>query len=267
MNKDQILLKSYIRSLLIIFTACFLYQSIPAHAHPSVQTDSSSINKINQILAIKTNNSINDQSAAFLGVPYRANTLIGSVTVPERLTINLNAVDCLTFIEYVHALNHSTNLQDFTTNLIKTRYINENVSFLNRKHFFSDWFATYPRNARDITKTLSPNVIAVRKHLNLGPNNKEYIRGLGIIPRTIYYIPTAGINAHVVSQLKTGDFIGIYTPLNGLDVSHVGIIIKHQNKTYFRNASSLARNMRVIDSPLLPYVRNKPGIIVLRITP
>ncbi|MDY1700868.1 DUF1460 domain-containing protein [Klebsiella pneumoniae] len=45
--------------------------------------------------------------------------------------------------------------------------------------------------------------------------------------------------------------MGIYSTKRGLDVSHVGIIIKDHNNIWFRNASSLAKNRKVVDSPLL----------------
>lgn len=49
-----------------------------------------------------------------------------------------------------------------------------------------------------------------------------------------------------------------------LDVSHVGIIIKDHNNIWFRNASSLAKNRKVVDSPFIRYMATKPGIVVLR---
>ncbi|EBE4966290.1 DUF1460 domain-containing protein, partial [Salmonella enterica] len=53
-------------------------------------------------------------------------------------------------------------------------------------------------------------------------------------------------------------------PLEGLDVSHVGIVVRHDGQVWFRNASSLAANRKVVDSPFLEYMRAKPGIVVLR---
>lgn len=72
------------------------------------------------------------------------------------------------------------------------------------------------------------------------------------------------INQILLQRLKTGDFVGIYSPLDGLDVSHVGIIIRKNNKIYFRNASLLTKNRKVIDTLLETYLKNKPGIVVLR---
>ncbi|PHZ34018.1 N-acetylmuramoyl-L-alanine amidase-like domain-containing protein, partial [Yersinia kristensenii] len=80
----------------------------------------------------------------------------------------------------------------------------------------------------------------------------------------VIYIPAEFINEAVVSQLKTGDYIGIYTKINGLDVTHTGIFIMTPDGPMLRNASSLKSNMKVVDSPFIQYVKDKPGIIVLR---
>lgn len=68
----------------------------------------------------------------------------------------------------------------------------------------------------------------------------------------------------VLNNLKTGDYIGIYSPIKGLDVSHTGIVIRKNNQVLYRNASSLSKNMKVVDTNFLEYISSKTGIIVLR---
>lgn len=68
----------------------------------------------------------------------------------------------------------------------------------------------------------------------------------------------------MLDNLKTGDYVGVYTQLEGLDVTHVGVVIRHDGQVWFRNASSLSANQKVIDTPLMEYAHAKPGIIVLR---
>ncbi|MGB0973104.1 MAG: N-acetylmuramoyl-L-alanine amidase-like domain-containing protein, partial [Mycobacterium sp.] len=46
-------------------------------------------------------------SRQFLGVPYGANTLIGSATEAEQLVVDLQEVDCFTYADYVEALKRS----------------------------------------------------------------------------------------------------------------------------------------------------------------
>jgi len=57
--------------------------------------------------------------------------------------------------------------------------------------------------------------------------------------------------------------VGVYSELPGLDVSHVGIIVK-KGKTFLRHASSREQCEKVIDQPLDEYIEGKAGIIILR---
>jgi len=203
-------------------------------------------------------------SAFFIGTPYKAHMLVGSPNTKEILVANFNAMDCFTLLDYVRALSLSRNYDAFLNNLVKTRYAKGHIAYFSRKHFFSDWFSVAPVNASDITKYLRENYVTVKKHLNLNSSGNEYIKGLGFINRNIDYIPGKYIDQTVLDRLKTGDFVGVYSPLVGLDVSHVGIVIKQQGNVYFRNASSLSHNMKVVDVPFINYMTHKPGIIVLR---
>ncbi|MGN7972996.1 DUF1460 domain-containing protein [Serratia sp. 22264] len=203
-------------------------------------------------------------SSAFLGTPYQADTLIGGPDTSEALVANFNGVDCFTLVDYVEALTRSRDQKTFLHNLARTRYTGGNVGYLSRRHFFSEWFTTAPRNARDVTPDISPDYVIADKQLNRKPDGGEYIPGLGINPRKINYIPGKAINEQVLSRLKTGDYVGVYSPLNGLDVSHVGIVIRYGEQVWFRNASSLAANRKVVDSLFMEYMQPKPGIVVLR---
>ena len=210
---------------------------------------------------------ISQISATFLGTPYQADTLIGSPDTPEALVINFSGVDCFTLLDYVQALSRSHDRASFEASLIRTRYADGEVSYLKRRHFFTDWFAESPRNADDITRTLSPDAVTVVKQLNRQASGKERLPGLGVFPRRITYIPGRAINVRVMKQIQTGDYIGVYTTTQGLDVSHAGIAVRHDGRLWFRNASSLAANRKVVDAPFREYMRSKPGIIVLRAVP
>lgn len=204
-------------------------------------------------------------SAQFLATPYQADSLIGGPNVPEELVINFNGVDCFTLLDYVHALKAARGEKEFIEALLQTRYREGQLAFFSRRHFFTDWAAQAPLNAVDITTEITPDYQSVTRQLNQKKDGSEYIAGLGIIEREIHYIPADKVNQTIISRLKTGDYIGIYTELPGLDVTHTGIFIAGDDGALFRNASSLAVNMKVVDSPFIDYVKNTPGIIVLRI--
>ncbi|MFT4464072.1 MAG: DUF1460 domain-containing protein [Sodalis sp. (in: enterobacteria)] len=208
---------------------------------------------------------IEQVSQSFLGTPYQANTLIGSATEPEKLVVDFNGVDCFTFLDYVNALSQSANRTDFFNQLVKTRYKNGKVAFVNRKHFFTDWFASQPRNAVDVTAhIISPKAKVVHKHLNLKAGGGKFIPAIGVFERDITYIPAGDLDQAALNAIHSGDYIGIYSKLDGLDVSHVGIAIRKGDDLYYRNVSSLQRNRRVVDTPFMEYMQSKPGIVVLR---
>ncbi|CNI31554.1 DUF1460 domain-containing protein [Yersinia mollaretii] len=207
---------------------------------------------------------INRVSAEFLGTPYKAGVLIGSPTEPEKLVVNFDALDCFTYLDYVNALRQSGSESDFLKKLISTRYINNNISYTHRKHFFTDWSHRQPLNAQDVTAQISSHTVVVTKYLNQREDGGEFIPTLGIVKRDVSYIPAEFVNDEAISHLKTGDYIGIYTKIKGLDVTHTGIFIMTPNGAVLRNASSMKKNMKVVDSPFVQYVKNTPGIIVLR---
>lgn len=236
-----------------------------------VNLDSYTLNKLNDLL--KKRSQANHQergkmigllSEAFLGTPYQANMLHGSENIPEKLIIDFRGLDCFTYLDYVEALRKSTSRTDFIDNIIRTRYVNGNVSFLNRKHFFTDWAYREYKLATDITSQISPNAVNTEKYLNKKADGGNYLPGLPVVKRNITYIPSNFIDKEVISHLQTGDFIGIYTKLSGLDVTHVGFFIMTEHGPMLRNASSRKENKKVVDSPFMDYVAKTPGIIVLR---
>ncbi|GAA5097421.1 DUF1460 domain-containing protein [Bartonella acomydis] len=239
-----------------------------------VDLDSYTLNKLNILLEKRSKahhyergEMIDLLSKAFLETPYQANMLHGSENTVEKLIIDFRGLDCFTYLDYVEALSKSTSQTEFIKNVIRTRYVDGNVSFFNRKHFFTDWAYREYKLTTDITAQISPNAVSTEKYLNEKTDGRNYLPGLPVIKRKITYIPRRFINEEVISHLKTGDFIGIYTELAGLDVSHVGFFIMTENGPMFRNASSQKENKKVIDSPFMDYVAKTPGIIVLRALP
>ncbi|OBU04933.1 hypothetical protein AYY17_08590 [Morganella psychrotolerans] len=200
----------------------------------------------------------------FLAVPYRAHQLIGSPETPEQLVINLNALDCFTYLDYVEALKRSPQQQDFPGQLAQIRYKNGDISYFQRRHFFSDWVSGSQPVAQDITRQLSADFQVTHKLLNQRKAGGAYIPGLPVTARDIAWLPVSALTPMVLAQLQTGDYIGIYSPQDGLDVSHAGIIIRTPDGLFLRNASSTRRERQVIDSPLHLYLRQKSGIVVYR---
>ncbi|WP_396583940.1 DUF1460 domain-containing protein [Bartonella grahamii] len=267
--------------ILMLVTGCDIQDSdlqesilgnkIKTQQKTNVTLDPYTLNKLNALLKKRSKTNYQEKGAlidflseAFLGTPYQENMLHGSENTPEKLIVDFRGLDCFTYLDYVEALCKSTSQTEFINNVIKTRYINGNVHFLNRKHFFTDWAYREYKLATDITTEISPHAVKTEKYLNKKADGGSYLLGLPVVKRTITYIPSSFINKEIIGRLKSGDFIGIYTKLAGLDVTHVGFFIMTDKGPMLRNASSRKANEKVVDSPFIDYVKKTPGIIVLR---
>lgn len=206
-------------------------------------------------------------STPFKDTPYAAGTLIGGPNDSEELVINLAEFDCFTFLDTVESLRRSSNIEAFSNHLKEVRYFGGIVTYENRRHFFSDWVVDVSE-IEDVTEKISKGKsLAVNKQLNLKAEGVLWLPGIGVTQRQIQYIPSASIDEELLSALKPGDYVGIFSDLPGLDVSHTGIVVFDKGRAILRHASSRSLAGRVVDEDLLLYLQGKPGLIVYRVKP
>ena len=204
-------------------------------------------------------------SGQFLNASYKESTLIGSINTREVFAINLEGMDCFTYIDYVEAMRLSSSFSEFKENLRRVRYQSAKVAFQNRNHFFTDWREFNSGHIDDVTKKVAgEKTKTVVKALNKKENGTYFLPGILVKKREIEYIPSNAFDRTIVERLRTGDYVGVYSDMPGLDVSHTGIIVKDRDKVYLRHASSREGNRRVVDEDLINYISNKPGLVVLR---
>jgi len=214
---------------------------------------------------VDTGKRIDIISGQFLGIDYGESTLTGDKDTPEVFVINLHTVDCFTLLDYVEAMRISSSYSGFEENLKKVRYKSGVVSFQNRNHFFTDWKESNAELVEDITEKIGEDrAIKVQKLLNKKEDGMHFIDGIEPFFREITYIPSDLIDNPVLEKMRTGDYVGIYSHMKGLDVSHVGIIIKDADTIYLRHASSQKEFRKVIDQDFKSYMADKPGIVVFR---
>ncbi len=200
-------------------------------------------------------------SRQFLGGEYKEATLQGSTETQEELVINLAAVDCFTFIDYIEAMRLSRSFAGFVESLRKVRYRRGEVSFRQRNHFFTDWREANAESVEDVTdKVGKGRTVKVQKMLNERADGGNWVKGIEVMKRTIDYIPSR-LPYDVAAGIMTGDYVGVYSAAAGLDVSHVGIAVR-DNSLVLRHASS--RHKKVVDEDLQEYLSDKPGVIILR---
>mgnify|MGYP001773278871 CR=1 FL=1 len=254
------------------------YMTLCAHASSNVHTDKGEIiilgkwNEKQLDNIIRKGAQIRDLgeridflSGQFLHVPYKESTLIGNISTPEVFVINLEGMDCFTYIDYVEAMRLSSSFSEFKENLKKVRYQYGEVGFQNRNHFFTDWREFNSEHIDDVTEKVGgEKTKTVEKMLNQKEDGTHFLPGIPIKERKIRYVPSYSLSRIIIEQLRTGDYVGIYSDVQGLDVSHTGIIIKNGDKTYLRHASSRDGNRSVVDEDLISYISNKPGLVILR---
>lgn len=204
-------------------------------------------------------------SGQFLSTEYKESTLSGDINSPEVFVVNLEGVDCLTFIEYIEAMRLSGSFPEFIINLKRVRYRMGMVVFERRNHFFTDWGEYNLEFVGDVTAMIGgPGTIITPKRLNMKGDGTYIIPGIDHKDREIKYIPASAVDDLVMAGLKTGDYAGIYSDEDGLDVSHVGIIIRMKDAIYLRHASSQVDQRKVIDEDFKGYIAKKQGLVVLR---
>lgn len=204
-------------------------------------------------------------SNQFKGVDYKESTLIGDINTPEVFIINLEEVDCFTFLDYIEAMRLSSSFTEFKENVRKIRYKAGIISFKNRNHFFTDWREFNSHIVSDVTKEIGcEKTVEIQKIINLKEDGTLSLEGIEPFQREIHYIPSGAINTSIIDKLKTGDYVGVYSYEKWLDVSHVGIIIRYKDNIYLRHASSQKQYRKVVDQDLEDYILDKPGIIILR---
>ncbi len=205
-------------------------------------------------------------SRHFIDTPYVADSLIVDPQKGERLVINLAGFDCFTFLDVVEALRRSSDVADFPEQLKSVRYHDGLVTYVKRRHFFSDWVAADAAMVADVTaKVGQGRAQVVVKQLNRKSDGAHWLPGIPVTRREMSYIPTRKIDRKALSALQAGDYVGIYSAHAGLDVSHTGLIVKGKDSVMLRHASSRDNVRRVVDVDLLEYLQGKPGLVVYRV--
>lgn len=213
----------------------------------------------------------------FEGTPYVANTL-ESTDGEERLTVNLDELDCTTFVDVVTALaytagEHRTSWRDFTVALERLRYRGGEMNgYPSRLHYFSDWVLdnTSRGNLREMTNRM-PSTKEVVKTLDFMSRNRDKYAALadsatfadfksteiGYRNHRYEIVDMQRLNSRDTRDaLKDGDIVALATKAPGLDVTHLGFIIKDDKGIpYLLHASSTEGKVVVDKYPLVERMR------------
>jgi hypothetical protein len=170
-----------------------------------------------------------------LGRPYSAFSL--DALPAERLRLDLTSFDCVLLIEQLLALIHSRTLMEFPDQVRRLRYDNGQVDYCQRNHYFSRWAQNAEHHGllQDITPTLPGASTRVRKltFMSSHPGSykpmrqERYRHCISQLEQSLVvnqaYVPLSALS-HAVAGLKNGDIFTLVTAINGLDVTHAGIL-------------------------------------------
>ena len=226
---------------------------------------------------------------SFIDTPYVAHTL-ESDDHKEYLTINVSQFDCSTFVETVLALSQcyfedKTSWRDYAEMLEEIRYHNGQIDgYALRLHYFSSWIIENIArgNIQDKTLDISSVIYSVKtldfmsKHTDLyaalsDPQILQKIQSteIGYHSHRIPYIKKGDIsNKDFLRVVKDGDIVAITTKVDGLDVSHVGIVKMVDGVPHLLHASSAGKKVLLSSEDLKEYVRRNQmstGVRLLRL--
>lgn len=223
--------------------------------------------------------------------PYVAHTL-EIKGKEEHLAINLQSLDCTTFVENVCALalttaHGSKSWSDYLSWLRKLRYQDGKTDgYKSRNHYFSQWIQSgtklglvrevEPEKSMSVPMKLSLTYMSDHpESYPLLKDNMEERRLIAEMEKqasgaTVRYIPKdrVGDSKKVLAGINDGDIIAITTNKKGLDISHVGFAVwAEDGKLHLLNASSIHKKVVLEPMTLYQYMQKHPsqtGIRVVR---
>jgi hypothetical protein len=231
----------------------------------------------------------------FVGSPYAPGTL--ELPGEERLVVNLQTFDCVTFVEHVLVLaalvgdlsvdvgtgEASAAFRDaYRTRLLALRYRDGRLDgYGSRLHYFTEWMNQAAATGRfaDVTRDLGgiedPRPIhfmtsnpGAYRQLGESPAWAEMLAGveaaLSAEPR--YFVPQDRMAA-IEDRLENGDIIAAVSTVDGLDIAHTGFAIRHEGRIHLLHAPLVDGTVEITPLPLVQRIqgiRGQQGIRVLR---
>ena len=197
---------------------------------------------IDDTATMATNRALIGLARRYLGRPYNAFSLDRGPG--ERLQLDLTRFDCFLFVEQLLALVNSRRVdtqtegvQRFTDHVRQLRYTDGQVDYCRRHHYFSRWAEAAERQGYLVNITrFMPGAESRQRPLTFMsshaasyepmqvPRNKRCITELEqdlVVNQS--YVPLARL-AEAMPSLRDGDIFGLVTRVEGLDVTHVGMV-------------------------------------------
>lgn len=273
--------------LILLFQLSWL--ALPAQAIVCSDQDRDSFEEKIKVLEQIREQNFGDTLTAigktFIGTPYVAKTL--EIGEKESLVINLQGLDCTTYVENVLAFgcllsSGKRSLDDFARILEIIRYKDGELNgYPSRLHYFSEWIANNDKKGlvKDITAELGGK--ALTKDINFMSTHRELYPFLASednflkIKASERYLNDRPIHVlakdKIASQehlMQPGDIVALATSIEGLDVTHTGFAIRMPDgRIHLLHASSANAKVEISELPLADYlkkIKSNTGIMVAR---
>ncbi|MBW4496796.1 MAG: DUF1460 domain-containing protein [Oscillatoria princeps RMCB-10] len=179
-----------------------------------------------------------------LGAEYTPGLLDKSNT--ETLVVSLTQFDCVLFVETVLAMARGVAVRDysydsFVSRIADLRYRNGKLNgYCSRLHYFSDWIFDNEKRGTVANITRALGGVPLNKTLNFMSRHKSSYPQMASDDATyqcivgaearldglrVDYIPQSQIR-RAYAQLQPGDIVAIATEIEGLDVTHTGLVYR-----------------------------------------
>ncbi len=221
---------------------------------------------------------------SFLGTRYVANAL--ETPGDEHLVVNLQGLDCVTFVENTLTLSRCIKLgshtfEDYRKQLQLIRYRDGVIDkYPSRLHYFSDWIDDNEKKSivRNVSQEIGGAVFEKKlSFMSMHPAaykqlaNKVYLERIKetesvINTRQHYFAPKEQL-ANAQEKIESGDIIGLTTSLEGLDIAHTGIAIRANGVLKYLHAPLSKGEVQITEESLVDYLashKTQTGLMVAR---
>ncbi len=221
----------------------------------------------------------------FMETPYVGGTL--DINDKEQLVINLQGLDCVTFVENVTVLGMCVKSGEFSNekyfeNLQTIRYRDGKINgYVSRLHYFTDWLLD--NQNKGLITIVSNDFGNVDFDASVGfmSQNPQHYKPLS---DSITLVEIKEIEKRIsVSKLKMvtkeylesvenliqdGDLIAIASTVKGVDIAHTGIAKHHKGRLHLMHASSVSEKVMLSEKPLSEYlkgIKTDSGVLIARV--
>ena len=221
----------------------------------------------------------------FMETPYVGGTL--DINYKEQLVINLQDLDCVTFVENVTVLgmcvkSGELSNEKYFENLQNIRYRDGKINgYISRLHYFTDWLldnqnkgliTIVSNDFGDVDFNASVSFMSQNPQHYKPLSDSSVLEKIRKIEKRIsaskLKMVTKEYLESVESLIQDGDLIAIASTVKGVDIAHTGIAKHHNGRLHLMHASSVNEKVILSEKPLSEYlkgIKTDSGVLIARV--